>query len=115
MKYLICSLVFLLYIPTSAADYFMLTDIGSSAEQISRGHIEGFTDSAAAVFENPAALYRIQNSSITGFSTNLMNEVLCTNLALAARTRFGTIGVGYMGTKSYGIPHTAENNQREFF
>ena len=114
MKYILIVLL-LLTSQLKAADYFMLTDIGSSAEQISRGHIEGFSESSASVFENPAGLFRVNHSSITGFSTNLMNEIFYTNLALAANTRFGTIGVGYMGAKAFGLPHTGENEQREFY
>ena len=41
MRYILIILL-LLTSQLKAADYFMLTDIGSSAEQISRGHIEGF-------------------------------------------------------------------------
>lgn len=91
---------------TTAADYFILTDMGTSAHTISVGGIEGFGQSATAVFENPAALYSIQKGGIAAFTTKLIDEVNYNVLALTSVTPFGTFGVGYMEANVTDIPET---------
>lgn len=77
----------------------MLTDLGSSAEMIRRGSIEGFSHGAHAVFENPAGLYRVNNVSVSAFSSKIMKEVRYLNGAFAFNPNLaigGRIAIGYM-------------------
>ncbi len=85
------------------ADYFMPADAGSSARMIRIGNIEGFSESADSVFENPAGLYNVKNISVGMFTTTFMDEVDYINMSLAYRTPFGTFGAGYMsaGVKDF--------------
>jgi uncharacterized membrane protein len=92
--------------PLKAADYLLLTDLGTSAKMLGIAGIEGFSDSANAVFDNPAGLYRFDNSSMSLFTTTLMGEAVFVNGSIAAETPFGRIGVGYMEATVTDIPHT---------
>ncbi|MFC1751879.1 hypothetical protein ACFL96_00585 [Thermoproteota archaeon] len=87
-------------------DYFLPTDVGSSAHMIRLGNIEGFSMFSEAVFENPAALHRIKNSSASLFSTKFMNEVDYRNLSVATRMMNGVIGIGIMMAGVSDIPKT---------
>ena len=86
------------------ADYFMGTEIGSSARGIRVGGIEGFSSNGDSVFENPAALFRIQSSSLSLFSTNLMGEVPYTNGAVGMSTAMGSFGIGFNTVGVADIP-----------
>jgi len=97
------------------ADYDMLTDLGSSAETISRGNVEGFNFTASGMFENPASLAKIENASVGLFMTTLMDEAAYNNLALATRTPFGVIGFGYAETSVVDNPITAQDGNGEYF
>jgi len=92
--------------PLKAADYLLLTDLGTSAKMLGIAGIEGFSDSANAVFDNPAGLYRFENSSLALFTTTLMGEAVFVNGSVAAETPFGRFGVGYMEATVMDIPHT---------
>ena len=95
--------------PIVAASYSMVaSEIGASAKTIGRGYIEGFDQRAHSVFENPAILGSVNNGSIDVFSATLMNEITYRNIALAAPTPIGTLGVGFMEAISYEIPYTIE-------
>lgn len=99
-----------------AAEYELLTDLGSSAETISLGNVEGFNRSAAGIFENPAGMYRIENASIGLFMTTLMDEVYYKNVSIASRLPVGVVGFGYSEASVFDIPLTAENSvTREFY
>ena len=52
----------------NAAEYALISDLGTSARQIALGNVSGFSDSADSVFENPAALYRVDQFSLSLFS-----------------------------------------------
>jgi hypothetical protein len=108
-KLLTLILLILFAANTKGANYYLLTDIGSSARTIALGNIEGFSNSAATVFENPAGLYRIKNSSASFFTTTLMNELHYNSIAICSETPIGKIGIGYMETTVSSIPHTALN------
>lgn len=90
----------------NAAKYLLLTDLGSSAKMLGIAGIEGFSDSANAVFDNPAGLNRFKNSSLSLFTTTLMGEAIFSNAAISAQTPFGRFGVGYMEAAVTDIPHT---------
>ena len=92
----------------AGGDYFMPTDVGSSARMIRVGNIEGFNTMSSGVFENPAALYRINQVAISAFTTTLMNEVSYKNISIATKVPFGVLGLGYMTAGVTGIPHTYE-------
>ncbi|NQY75176.1 MAG: hypothetical protein HRT90_10540, partial [Candidatus Margulisbacteria bacterium] len=97
------------------AEYFLLTDVGSSAEMIGIGNIEGFSKSSNSVFENPASLYRVDNYSTSFFTTTFMGEVVYSNVSAAYNTPWGVVAAGYMSTGVSGIPFTGEDRFGEFF
>ena len=55
-----CCLIFAATVSVDAASYLLLTDLGSSAEMIRKGNIEGYSVGSNSVFENPAGLYRVK-------------------------------------------------------
>lgn len=111
-------LVLLLLLPVltfAKANYWLLTDLGLSAEQIAYGGVEGFSNSADSVFGNPAGLFRVHDSSFSAFSTRIIGEVDYFNFAWATRTKVGVFGFGYMHAVIDGIPFTAEDSFSEFY
>lgn len=94
-----------------ATDYLMISDVGTSAETIGAGNVEGFNYAASTVFENPAGLQRISNQSISMFTTKVMNEVSYSNMAYAIKTKKGTFGVGFMLASVYDAPSTIINQE----
>jgi hypothetical protein len=99
----------------AATDYWMMTDLGTSARMIGYGGVEGFGASADTVFENPAGLYRIRQNSVSLFTTRLGGEVGYFNGSMATRTPWGVFGVGYMHASVGDIPHTGEDDNGRFF
>ena len=45
------------------ANYFDLTSVGTSARMLRLGGVEGFSDQANVIFENPAGLSRMPSSA----------------------------------------------------
>ena len=91
----------------NATDALLITDVGTSAKMLGMGQIEGFDDSAIAIFENPAALYRVDSQSVSLFTTKLFSEVEFRNAAYAKKTSVGTFAVGYMSGGVADIPKTS--------
>lgn len=91
-----CCLIFAATVSVDAASYLLLTDLGSSAEMIRKGNIEGYSVGSNSVFENPAGLYRVKTGSASVFSSQIMKEVNYRNLSVAFKTDFGVLAVGYM-------------------
>lgn len=89
-----------------ATDFQMITDVGTSAETIGAGNVEGFNYFASTVFENPAGLYRISNQSVSFFTTKVMNEVTYSNVAYSIKTQKGVFGFGYMQATVYDASST---------
>lgn len=89
-----------------SSEALLLTDLGTSAQMIALGNIEGYSRSACAIFENPAGLYKIKKFSMAAFTTRLFSEVSFRNVALAWATPIGTIGAGYMSADVSDIPST---------
>jgi len=94
----------------AGGDYFMVSDVGSSARTIRKANIEGFSNLSSGIFENPASLYQTNQWSVSAFTTTLMNEVTYKNIALSAKLPIGTIGLGYMSAGVTDIPYTYENH-----
>ncbi len=88
------SLIF--YSNIEAANYLMITDLGSSAEMIRRGNIEGFSSGSNSIFENPAGLYRVNYISTSVFASELMDEVTYRNVSVAFKSDIGVFALGYM-------------------
>lgn len=101
-------------LPVSAVDYFLITDLGTSAESISRGNIEGFSRSATSVFENPASLRYVKTMSFSVFHTTLLDEYTYSNLAFCGATPLGNLGLGYMQSGVQDIPYTGVDESGEF-
>jgi len=104
-----CSLLF-----SSEVNYFMPTDLGSSARMIGQGNIEGFSPHASNLWENPAGLTRVSQWSMSLFRTTLLDEYNYQNIAFSFATRFGHFGVGYYGVAVNDIYTTEENSSQEF-
>ncbi len=90
--------------PLYAASLQMITDLGTSARMIGIGRVEGFDTTAAALFENPASLYNLENISLSGFSTRLIDQVDYFNTAVAYKSPIGTLAVGVMQAAVTDIP-----------
>ncbi len=97
----------------AAANYFQMTDIGSSAEMIGRGKIAGFSRAANGLFENPAALHRIDFMSVSLFTTTFMEEITYFSMAGAIKTPIGTFGAGSFIAGVPEIFSTFENSDKE--
>jgi hypothetical protein len=104
-------LVVLVCISTNlrAASYLMITDLGSSAEMIRRGNIEGFSVGSNAIFENPAGLHKIKVISTSVFSSQIMKEVEYKNISIAVNSSVGVFAIGYMDAGVDDIPRTKKN------
>ncbi len=87
-----------------------ITQLGSSAKMIGIGNVEGFDDSASAIFENPAALSSTKKYSLSAFQATLMEDTNYINLAGAAKTPIGEFGVGFMQVAVGGIDRVAKND-----
>jgi hypothetical protein len=86
------------------------SSLGTSARQIALGNIEGFSDSAAVLFENPAGLQAINKISLSSFKATLLDDVHYLNVAFALDTVLGRIGIGYLTNFVDGIPLTSERS-----
>jgi hypothetical protein len=118
MKILLTAISFLFCINLNlvAADYFLISDSGTSARMIGIGNIEGFGSGADSLFENPATLYKVQNLSASLFRTSfLLNTVDFTSLALAYKTGIGCFAFGTMQTSVGDIKHTGADQYDEYF
>ena len=89
-------LIFALLFSASSygASYLMITDLGSSAEMIRRGNIEGFSMGSNAIFENPAALHNINLVSTSVFSTQIIKEVNYRNVSIAYKSKVRYLELG---------------------
>ena len=114
MKYTLL-LVFILYSsliwPT---DSIQVSDIGSSAEMIGRGNIEGFSKNASSVFENPASLHHIQRASFSTFGTRIFDEANYANLAYSWNNKWGHFGLGHMFVYVDGVAKTTVDDNHHF-
>jgi len=96
------------YAAEDSALYFLPTEVGTSARMIRLGNIEGFSNNASSVMENPAGLYRVRKMSTSFFTTKFMDEVQYLNGSLAVRMPVGVLALGYSGVGVQDIPDTYE-------
>jgi hypothetical protein len=102
--------------PINAADYFIPhLEVGSSAKMIGIGQLEGFDNSSATVFNNPAGLYKIKQLSFSAFQTQFLETLDYLNLATAIDTSIVNIGFGYMQLSVDDIPHTGINDEGFYY
>jgi hypothetical protein len=94
------------------ADYFMITDLGTSAKTISLGKTQGVYEGAVNVFENPASIKPYTTLSTNVFYSSIMDEVEYAALSLSSRFFGGSIGIGYMQSSISDIYETAESGGR---
>jgi hypothetical protein len=88
-------------------DYNIHTEHGISARSIALGSVEGFSNSATSIFDNPAGLYRVKNYSLSIFKSTIMDyQVFYNSVAFAGTTPFGKIGFGFYEAASFEIPET---------
>jgi len=108
----VCVIVGVLFCAGSAlhaGNYLLITDLGTSAEMIALGGIEGFSESSNTVFENPAALGTVAVGSVAFFSASVFEEVNYTNFSAAiGLQKWGTLGFGTMSAGVDDIPSTIE-------
>jgi hypothetical protein len=95
-----------LTIPSYGAEYLMLTEAGTSAKMIALGNIEGFDNSSNSIFENPASLSSVKNTSIAMYTTTLINEFNIINFSIAQKTKVGTFALGQFSGTISDIPRT---------
>lgn len=94
-----------------SAAYLMISELGSSAEMIRRGNIEGFSKGSNAIFENPAGLHNINLVSTSVFASQIMQEVDYRNVSLAFNSGVGVFAIGYMDAGVEDIPITQMNGE----
>ncbi|NBV41807.1 hypothetical protein EBR96_03440 [bacterium] len=97
------------------SDYFMGTEVGSSARGIRIANIEGFSNVADSVFENPAALSRMDTLGVSLFSAQLIGEVTYYNVAGLLPTPFGNIGMGFNSVGVADLIRTKLENEGTVF
>jgi len=95
------------------ANYFTPTEVGTSAEMIGRANIEGFSDTAEVLFDNPASLHRIKKFSASLFTTTFLDEITYQSLALAYNTGDNVIGIAYMSAGVNDIIKTDQNQNED--
>lgn len=91
--------------------YFSPDQIGSSARMVRIGGIYGMGQYADSIFENPAALKRINKFSSSFFNSTLMDEAQYQNLAFAFRSDFGVFGIGFM---TVGVDEIAKSREKKY-
>lgn len=95
---------------TYATDADLISDVGSSAKMVGLGGIEGFSDSAAVVFENPAGLNQLRRGSVSLFTTTFMGEVMYDAISAGFNLPIGRVGIGYMDATVGDIPIVVTQN-----
>lgn len=73
-----------------------LVDNGSSAQMIGIGNVEGFSQGASAMFENPASLVGIENFSVSTFQSQDSASNRYASISFASNLQDGVLGVGIM-------------------
>jgi hypothetical protein len=112
-KFCVIALLMVLSVNGYAVYYNVISELGSSARSIGLGNVDGFSDSATAVFSNPANLYQTKGYSVSFFTANLMNEINYSNFALNTRVGKGIVGVGFYDARVDNLIETAQNNDTD--
>ena len=79
----------------NAAPYALITDLGSTAQTIAKGSVEGFNQTASVLFENPAGLYQSNQYSWSIMRATVISEVNYTSIAISGKTPVGRMAFGY--------------------
>lgn len=95
-----------------AQNALYIPDLGTSAQMIALGNIEGFSSSAYSVLESPAGINRSDRVGVSAFTTQLMDEAYYKNMSVLLPTDYGHFGVGYMSVGVDNIPKTALSEGR---
>mgnify|MGYP001228521641 FL=1 len=96
-----------------ASNFVMITDLGTSAKSIALGNIDGYSNSASAIFTNPASLTYTKGHSIALFGTTLMDQVNYYSVSFSTRIFAGTLGLGVFEQSTNNIPRTAQKTIEE--
>jgi len=98
-----------------ATTYFRdITSVGTSAEMMGIGNVEGFSHQASVLLENPAGLGYAENS-FSGFYTSYYGGANYMTSAISYKAFPElTLGVGTAYEWSTGLDYTSENNSGEF-
>ncbi len=91
-------------------DLQLVTDIGTSAQMVGIGHIEGFDSTAAGLFENPASLIHWHPVSASLFLTRTLQDVNYGNVAVQFKLPVGNLAIGLMEASVGGLPVTFRNS-----
>ncbi|RAP32690.1 hypothetical protein DID75_04355 [Candidatus Marinamargulisbacteria bacterium SCGC AG-410-N11] len=106
-------IILILSTPIIATPFALITDLGSSAQTIGKGNVEGFNETASVIFENPAGLYQTNQYSWSIMRTTVISEVNYTSIAISGKTPVGRMAFGYYEAAVTDIPETAINNTAE--
>lgn len=109
LLYTFCASVWVLIVATPLypmVNFDQLTDMGGSAKLIRLGNVEGWSQSAEGLFENPAALNRVTSISVSAFHTTLFNQVDMYQYAAAYRSPWGVFSAGLFGASVDGFQET---------
>lgn len=93
----------------SESTYFIPSSVGSSAKSVRLGNVNGFSNASDSVFDNPAALFRVNKFSSSLFATTFMEEVVYQNASIGVRLPVGVLAVGYMGVGVADVPKTRKD------
>ena len=114
MKQLITILLILTFALTALADWLDPSELATDAATIGIGSIEGFSNSSAAIFQNPAGLTSVSGQSISAFKTTIMDDTDYSNLAIAYRSQWGVIGLGIVRLSVADIAETGVDQFGEY-
>jgi len=99
----------------SESEFMVISEVGSSAGAVRIANVQGFSNLSNSVFENPAALYRTYQGSVSVFQTTFMEEVGYLSGSAAIRTKRGVFGFGYMRSSIDGLYKTDVNSVSEIY
>ena len=111
---LIALLLLLSWSILASADWLDPSELATDAASLGIGAIEGFATSSATIFQNPASLAKVKNSSFSAFKTTVMDDTNYANLAFAYRSPWGVIGAGLIQLSVADIPNTGVNQFGEY-
>ena len=114
IKKLSLYLIIILVTVSVSADWLDPSELATDAATIGIGSIEGFSNSSAAIFQNPAGLTKVRGESISAFKTTIMDDTNYSNLALAYRTQWGVVGLGMVRLSVADIDETGVDQFGEY-
>lgn len=100
-------------VSASVADFYDISESGTSASTIRRGDVGGFSTYATGIFENPASIYRIYKISVSAFQTQFMQDLIYQNLSIGMRMPVGVLGIGVAQLSVDELFRTEMNDRQE--